>query len=162
MNILLINHYAGSPRDGMEFRPYYLAREWVRAGHRVQIVAAAYSHVRARQPAMPTRGAALDEVIDGIAYRWLPAPRYTGNGLGRVRNIWAMALGRDLVPLADVLGRTTIVNLNGEHIFMGSVITEEPVKSVLDRFQANCGENPGPFNEILKQFDGTKMLRLRM
>ncbi len=89
MNILLVNHYAGSPRDGMEFRPYYLAREWVRAGHRVQIVAAAFSHVRARQPAMPTGGAALDEVIDGIAYRWLPAQRYTGNGLGRVRNIWA-------------------------------------------------------------------------
>ena len=89
MNILLINHYAGSPRDGMEFRPYYLAREWVRAGHRVQIVAAAYSHVRARQPEMPAGGVALDEVIDGIAYRWLPAPPYTGNGLGRVRNIWA-------------------------------------------------------------------------
>jgi glycosyltransferase involved in cell wall biosynthesis len=89
MNILLVNHYAGSPRDGMEFRPFYLAREWVRAGHRVQIVAAAFSHVRARQPAMPPSGAALDEVIDGIAYHWLPTPRYTGNGLGRVRNIWA-------------------------------------------------------------------------
>jgi glycosyltransferase involved in cell wall biosynthesis len=87
MNILLINHYAGSPRDGMEYRPYYLAREWVRAGHRVQIVAAAYSHVRARQPAVA--GDALDEVIDGISYRWLPAPAYVGNGLGRVKNIWA-------------------------------------------------------------------------
>ena len=50
MNILLINHYAGSPRHGMEYRPYYLAREWVRAGHTVQIVAAAYSHVRSQQP----------------------------------------------------------------------------------------------------------------
>jgi hypothetical protein len=30
--------------------PYYLAREWVRAGHRVQIVAGSYSHVRAQQP----------------------------------------------------------------------------------------------------------------
>ena len=30
MNILLINHYAGSPQHGMEYRPYYLAREWVR------------------------------------------------------------------------------------------------------------------------------------
>jgi glycosyltransferase involved in cell wall biosynthesis len=87
MNILLVNHYAGSPRDGMEYRPYYLAREWVRAGHRVQIVAAAYSHVRTRQPAVT--GDALDEVIDGIAYRWLPAPRHVGNGVGRVRNIWA-------------------------------------------------------------------------
>ena len=90
MNILLINHYAGSPRDGMEYRPYYLAREWVRAGHRVQIVAASYSHVRTRQPAMPgDPSAVLDEVQDGIAYRWLPTPTYVGNGVGRVRNIWA-------------------------------------------------------------------------
>ena len=72
MNILLINHYAGSPRHGMEYRPYYLAREWVRAGHRVQIVAASQSHVRSRQPqvgAIP-----VDELIDGIAYRWWPTP----------------------------------------------------------------------------------------
>jgi len=67
----------------MEFRPYYLAREWVRAGHRVQIVAASQSHVRAVQPSPG------DEVIDGIAYRWLPTPGYSGNGLGRVKNIWA-------------------------------------------------------------------------
>ena len=35
MNILLINHYAGSPELGMEFRPYYMAKEWVKAGHQV-------------------------------------------------------------------------------------------------------------------------------
>jgi glycosyltransferase involved in cell wall biosynthesis len=91
MNILLINHYAGSPRHGMEFRPYYLAREWVRAGHRVQIVAASYSHVRSRQPEVD--GGPLDETIDGIAYRWLPAPAYQGNGVGRARNIWAFMKG---------------------------------------------------------------------
>ena len=102
MNILLINHYAGSKRDGMEYRPYYLAHEWVRAGHRVQIVAAAYSHVRSRQPVMPAgRTQVLDEVIDGIAYRWLPAPAYVGNGVGRVRNIWAFLsrLWRDSTAL---------------------------------------------------------------
>jgi glycosyltransferase involved in cell wall biosynthesis len=84
VNILLINHYAGSPRHGMEYRPYYLAREWMRLGHRVQIVAASWSHVRSVQPASPG-----DETIDGIAYRWLPTPSYGGNGLGRVLNIWA-------------------------------------------------------------------------
>ena len=90
MNILLINHYAGSKSHGMEYRPYYLAREWVRAGHKVQIVAAAYSHVRSRQPELAAGGTQpLDEVIDGVAYRWLPAPAYVGNGVGRVRNIWA-------------------------------------------------------------------------
>ena len=45
VNILLINHYAGSLLHGMEYRPFYLAREWVRAGHQVQIVAASFSHV---------------------------------------------------------------------------------------------------------------------
>ena len=101
MNLLLVNHYAGSPRHGMEFRPYYLAREWVRAGHRVQIVAASYSHVRARQPEVGT--APLIEPIDGIDYRWLPAPRYAGNGIGRVRNIWAFLsrLWRDTPALVD-------------------------------------------------------------
>ena len=86
MNIVYIEHYAGTPALGMEFRPYYLAREWVRAGHRVQMLAASYSHVRARQPAVGPKP--LDETVDGIAYRWYPTRAYQGNGLGRVRNIF--------------------------------------------------------------------------
>ena len=87
MNILYLEHYAGTPALGMEYRPYYLAREWVRLGHRVQILAASYSHVRSRQPAV---GAVpLDESVDGIAYRWYPTPPYAGNGVARVLNIWA-------------------------------------------------------------------------
>jgi len=87
MNILLINHYAGTPQLGMEFRPYYMAREWVRSGHAVQIVAADFSHVRARQPCTG------DELIDGIRYRWLHTPPYQGNGVGRLRNIGAFLRG---------------------------------------------------------------------
>ncbi len=90
MNILYLNHYAGSPALGMEYRPYYLAREWVRAGHAVHMVAAGYSHVRAKQPepdGLPlTRPCQQD--IDGIRYHWFPTPPYQGNGLGRIRNIW--------------------------------------------------------------------------
>ena len=100
MNILLINHYAGSTRHGMEFRPFYLAREWVRAGHRVQIVAASFSHLRARQPELD--GAVLEERIEGIDYRWLVTPGYMGNGAGRVKNMLAFmwALWRDSPRLA--------------------------------------------------------------
>ena len=86
MNILYINHYAGTPALGMEFRPYYLAREWVRAGHHVQMLAASYSHVRARQPEVGV--VPKNEMVDGIAYRWYPTRGYIGNGVGRVRNIW--------------------------------------------------------------------------
>ena len=51
--IVYVDHYAGGPKYGMEFRPYYLAREWVRAGHRVAMLAASFSHVRSVQPTPP-------------------------------------------------------------------------------------------------------------
>ncbi len=100
MNILLINHYAGSPHHGMEFRPYYLAREWVRTGHAVTIVAASFSHVRQRQP--DVQRSAMQETIEGIKYRWLPTPAYAGNGLGRARNIGSFLrqVWRGAKPLA--------------------------------------------------------------
>jgi len=83
VNILYLNHYAGTPALGMEYRPYFLAREWVRLGHRVQVVAADHSHVRARQPR------AGDETIDGVSWRWVSTPPYRGNGFASFRNILA-------------------------------------------------------------------------
>ena len=88
MNILLINHYAGSLRHGMEYRPFYLAREWVRLGHRVRIVASSQSHIRAQAPQLDGR-ARLDETIDGVEYRWIATPAYRGNGAARVLNMLA-------------------------------------------------------------------------
>ena len=87
MNILLINHYAGSVRHGMEFRPYYLAREWVGEGHSVRITAASFSHVRSRQPELGDASSPTIEVLDGIEYFWYRTPGYKGNGLGRIRNM---------------------------------------------------------------------------
>ena len=81
MNILLINHYAGSPEYGMEYRPYYLSREWVKMGHNVTIVGANFSHLRIKQPQ------AGEESIDGIRYVWLDTPMYQGNSMGRIKNM---------------------------------------------------------------------------
>jgi glycosyltransferase involved in cell wall biosynthesis len=109
LRILLINHYAGSLRHGMEYRPYYLAREWVGLGHAVLIVAASQSHVRSVQPAPGS------ERVDGVNYRWLRAPAYRGNGVGRVINIavfclklaWhAKRLARDFRPDVVVASST--------------------------------------------------------
>jgi len=83
MRILLINHYAGAPHLGMEYRPYYMAREWVKAGHKVWIVAADHSHLRQ----VPTTTGIQE--IDGITYRWISTPAYQGNGIIRVLNIRA-------------------------------------------------------------------------
>jgi glycosyltransferase involved in cell wall biosynthesis len=86
MNILLIDHYAGSPRYGMEYRPYYFAREWVRSGHDVTVVAATFSHLRIQQPTVKSDWS--EERIDGIRYLWLKTPSYKGNGPGRVRSMF--------------------------------------------------------------------------
>jgi glycosyltransferase involved in cell wall biosynthesis len=80
--ILLINHYAGSNLHGMEYRPFYLAREWVRLGHEVTIVASSYSHVRTKP--VVANGLFTEEYIDGIRYVWLKSTPYEGNGLLRV------------------------------------------------------------------------------
>lgn len=93
MHIVLINHYAGSPEHGMEFRPHQLARRWVARGHEVTIVAGSHSHLRNRNPSVEQR--VREEMIDGIRYRWLRTPIYTGNGLRRIRNIHAFLRGVD-------------------------------------------------------------------
>ncbi|KAB2868080.1 MAG: glycosyltransferase family 4 protein [Burkholderiaceae bacterium] len=87
MKLLYIDHYAGGPAYGMEYRPFYLAREWVRCGHQVTIVAATQAHVRSRQPV--AHGAFTREVVDGVSHVWCRTPRYQGNGVGRVINIAA-------------------------------------------------------------------------
>ena len=87
MNILYIDHNAGSPVLGMEYRPYYLARQWVREGHRVRIIAASHAHTRIRQPRM--RGIIDRQGFDGIEYIFLKTPAFKGNGWGRILNILA-------------------------------------------------------------------------
>lgn len=82
MNILVINHYAGNPQLGMEFRPYYLGREWVKTGNQVMIIGGSFSHLRKQQPTVPR------ENIEGIEYCWIPLKPYKGNGLGRIRSMF--------------------------------------------------------------------------
>jgi glycosyltransferase involved in cell wall biosynthesis len=83
MRILLINHYAGSPELGMEFRPYYFAKEWQKQGNEVLIIGATYSHLRKKQPQQGYQN------IDGINYFWIKTNRYHGNGIKR---LWSMIL----------------------------------------------------------------------
>ena len=81
MNILYINHYAGSLSLGMEFRPYYFAREWIKAGNKVLIVGADFSHLRKNNPSV-TRDFEIQR-IDGVDYMWIKTGSYEGNGVKR-------------------------------------------------------------------------------
>ncbi len=85
MHILILNHYAGSPYYGMEYRPYYLAQEWIKMGHTVTIVAANNSHIRRVNP--EPKGKIWEENVDGIRYIWIKSRPYGGNGVARMLNM---------------------------------------------------------------------------
>ena len=85
MNIVLMDHYAGSPQMGMEFRPYYMAREWVKMGHNVRIVGGDFSHLRIKNPKI--KKDFTTQTIDGIKYTWLKTGEYEGNGVKRAESM---------------------------------------------------------------------------
>ena len=92
MQIVIFAHFAGSLKHGMVFGHYYLAREWVLAGHKVTIIASAFAHTRAVNP--PRLWWVSKENIDGIDYVWLPALPYSaGRQWGRVLNILVFSVG---------------------------------------------------------------------
>lgn len=90
MKILLINHYAGSLDMGMEYRPFYMGREWSKNGHEVTILCASFAHVRKSQPEV--KQDLQEEEVSGIRYVYLKTPRYEGNGIRRVVNIFVFVL----------------------------------------------------------------------
>lgn len=74
MKIVFVMHYAGSPKYGMAYRPHSLAKEWVKQGHQVTMVAASFSHLRVQQPEV--KDDLQCEDIDGINYLWIKTPEY--------------------------------------------------------------------------------------
>lgn len=113
MNILYINHYAGSLKHGMEFRPYYLSREWVADGHKVRIVGGDYSHLRKENPTVSK--SFETEQLDGIEYQWIKTGSYEGNGVKRaltmlrfVAKLWLKAgkMAKEFKPDAVISSST--------------------------------------------------------
>ncbi len=72
---------------GMEYRHFYLAKELIRMGHAVTIVAASYSHLRGQNP-LPEH--TMQETIEAhVPFVWIKTPPYYRNNAFRMRNIAA-------------------------------------------------------------------------
>lgn len=82
MRILYIDHYAGSPTLGMEYRPHAMAERWMRSGHTVTLLAGSFSHLRAENPDVRIDGE--HRSIDGADFRFILTRSYDGNGIARV------------------------------------------------------------------------------
>lgn len=85
MNIMIINHYAGSEEYGMEFRPYYLGYELVKMGHEVTVIASDCSHLRIMNPIITH--SFEEEYINGVRYVFVKTPKYKKNNIKRFMNV---------------------------------------------------------------------------
>ncbi|RIE16001.1 glycosyltransferase family 4 protein [Candidatus Cryosericum septentrionale] len=90
MNILTLNHYAGSPSMGMEYRSYALSCELNARGHHCAIVAGTFSHLRQRNPDQAPFNVRRTSV-EGIDWYWIPTGRYHSNGVRRVVSMLSFA-----------------------------------------------------------------------
>lgn len=90
-NIWLISQYAGSPYHGMNYRTYYIAKEFVKNGDKVTLFSASYSHLFVNYP--KTKGIFTEETIDGINYIWVKTSKYKGSkSIGRVLSMLTFML----------------------------------------------------------------------
>jgi len=109
MKIWLINHYALTPDQAGGTRHYDIARALVAKGHQVTIIAASIhysSHHEMKH--YPEASTLLQESIDGIDFIWVKTTPYSGNGIGRVRNMleftWRLRQLKSLkIPRPDII-----------------------------------------------------------
>lgn len=112
---LIINQTAGSPAHGMVFRNYYIAKEWVRSGHKAIIISGSYFHNFSQLP--QTKGLFTKEEIDGIEYWWVKLPRYSqSKSLGRLLTLFLFPLILLLFPFWRLSRPGTIIVSGPPHL----------------------------------------------
>jgi glycosyltransferase involved in cell wall biosynthesis len=95
--VWIVNQYAGSPRHGMEYRHYYLARALAQHGHRAVVISGSRSHLFTAPPDV-SRPFTL-HALDGVTYCWVALPRYKrAISVGRVVNMAAFAAALAVLP----------------------------------------------------------------
>jgi glycosyltransferase involved in cell wall biosynthesis len=114
MNIWLLHPSAGGPGVGRHWRPYWLADEWNRMGHRTLVVGASFHHLMLGDGKPPGHAR-----IAGVDYWFVATPGYRESGLGRLRNAWSFArqFARDADELARRFGAPDLIVASVPHLF---------------------------------------------
>lgn len=84
----MFNHYAQMPDGSGGTRHFSLAKQLAAHGWRVIVVAASTELHTGTQRSTNSETHTL-EPVDGVDFLWLKTPNYSGNGIGRLLNMWA-------------------------------------------------------------------------
>ncbi|MGW9156989.1 glycosyltransferase family 4 protein [Microbacterium sp. NPDC055665] len=112
--VWIVNHYATDPQETASgSRHFSLARGLVERGWTVVLLAASTEHPSGRRRAGLADARASDRTRDGVRFRFLPTPEYSG-GLGRLRNMAAFT--------AALLRRSNVRDLPRPDVVIGSTV----------------------------------------
>ena len=108
---------AGSPQEGMSYRPYYLCKYWKKSGHQPYVISSSFHHLLHR-PQYQKEDIHLQD-IDGVDYIRLKTPFYQGNGIKRILSMFAYALQitRKQKDIFKITGRPNAIIVSSTHPF---------------------------------------------
>ena len=117
-NIWMINHYAGNPYLGMEYRHYYLAKHILKSGHKPCIISASFHHLYSKKPCIESK--INFKYVDGILYVLIKTPPYKGNGINRLINMMVFTRRLNLYSkeIIKEIGKPSIILVSSPHPFI--------------------------------------------
>lgn len=90
-NIWIICHYAQQPPLNTMLRYHNWGKELVKRGYLVTIVAA--STIHNTDIDIVEKNGKTDDICDGVHYKYLKTPKYSGNGMQRIKNMLSFCFG---------------------------------------------------------------------
>lgn len=107
MKIWLVNHYAVPPQYYPLARPSLFAKNLIKMGHNVTIIAASTVHNSESENLIKNREKVKQIIDDGIPYVLINCTPYQGNGLNRIRNI--LDFSKSLPKVLDTLEKPDVI-----------------------------------------------------
>jgi len=118
MNIWIFNHYALTPEMSGGTRHYDFAKELIKRGYTVTIIASSFhysKHVEMKKYINNEKN--IKENIEGIEFIWLKTPSYFGNGICRVKNMISYSYkALSIIPKLN-LSKPDIIIGSSVHLF---------------------------------------------
>jgi len=117
MNIWIFNHHALTPDMSGGTRHYDFAKELVKRGHSVTIVASSFHYSKYKEMKEYGANEYIIEGIESMKFIWIKTPPYLGNGLDRVKNMLSYSYKvLDIIPKLK-LEKPDIIIGSSVHLF---------------------------------------------
>jgi glycosyltransferase involved in cell wall biosynthesis len=117
VNIWLVNHYANAPDEPGDARHWSHARELIRRGHKVAIVASSFHHLKHEQIHSVSHRRIVHQAVQDVPFIWIPIVGYKSDSILRVAGFFEFALRVACGRWADTLERPDLILGSSPHPF---------------------------------------------